>query len=172
MVLSYDSVSGNSDRPPFCRCGNRHFHVHSYYWRKIARKLIKRFICLACRHTVSMIPNSCVPYKHHPVSVINPTLDDMMLNDRSGKNHNPAMPPDIHPSTAYRWCREFSQFSSVLATEGAKQLGIKPITGTAHNIYQTLKTHFSGLQNRFFTAFQVILCRQPPPIGVFRSFTF
>lgn len=172
MVLSYDPVSGNLVRPPFCRCGKRHFHIHSYYRRIIAQVLITRFLCVACKHTISMIPNHCVPYKHHPVSVINPPLDNMMLNDQSTKDCESEMPPDIHRSTAYRWHQEFCQFSSILATEGARRLGIASISGTAKTVYQTIQAHFSTLQNQFFTAFQVALCRQPPPIGVFRSFNF
>ena len=171
MVLSYDAVTENLVRPPFCRCGNHHFHVHSYYWRVIAQVLIQRFICLACKHTVSMIPNHCVPYKHHPVSVINPSLDSMILNDRSCKPQS-EIAKDIHRSTPYRWCQEFSQFCSILATEGAKRLGMASISGTGSTIYQTIKAHFSNLGCNFFTTFQVILCSQPPPIGVFRSFSF
>jgi hypothetical protein len=99
MVLSYDSLSGNLVRPPFCRCGNQHFRSHGYYWRCIAQVLIERFICLVCKRTVSMIPNTCVPYKHYPVSVINPTLD-MMLDEQPGNDGKLELPPEIHRSTA------------------------------------------------------------------------
>ena len=171
MVLSYDSIQKNLVRPPFCSCGNRHFHVHGYYRRIIARVLIQRFICLSCKQTVSMIPNHCVPFKHHPVSVINPAIDSVILDDRPDKTQ-PEISGDVHRTTPYRWRQEFSQFCSILATEGAKRLGITSISGTDRTIYQTIKSHFSKLGTKFFTALQVILCNQSPPIGVFRSFSF
>ena len=172
MVLSFDPSSGNSVRPRFCRCGKCHFRIHSHYRRIVAQVLITRFICVACRLTISMIPNHCVPYKHYPVSVINPTLDSMMLEDQSSEHEQPSVSTDVHPITALRWRQEFRQFSLVLATEGAKRLGISSITGTDKTIYHTIKAHFSKFQNNFFTAFQVVLCGQSPPIGVFRSFSF
>ena len=172
MVLSYDSVSGIPVRPPFCSCGKNHFHIHSYYRRIIAQVLIQRFICLSCKKTISMIPNHCVPYKHHPVSVINPAIDRVILNESSKKPPEPEISSGIHRSTAFRWCREFSQFCSVLATEGAKRLGIASISGTDSSIYQEIKSHFSKSATNFFTAFQVVLCSHPPPIGIFRSFSF
>lgn len=171
MVISYDAVRGNPVRPPFCRCGKCHFHVHSYYRRIIARVLIQRFICLFCKHTVSMIPNHCVPYKHHPVSVINPAVDRLLLNKGSYKAQSERF-GGIHRTTPYRWRREFSQFCTILATEGAKRLGIASISGTAKSIYKSIKSHFLNLGATFFTAFQVILCSQAPPLGVFRSFSF
>ena len=172
MVLSYDAVSGNPVRPPFCRCGKNHFHIHSYYRRIIAQVLIQRFICLSCKKTISMIPSHCVPYKHHPVSVINPAIDRVILNESSNKSHKPEISSGIHRSTPLRWCREFSQFCSILATEGARRLGIASISGSDRSIYQTLKSYFSKLRSNFLTDFQVILCSQPPPLGVFRSFSF
>ncbi len=172
MVLSYDAVRENPVRPPFCRCGSRRFHIHSYYWRTVAQVLIQRFICSGCRHTVSMIPNHCVPYKHHPVSVINPTIDHMILNERSDTSFEPELSADIHRSTPYRWYREFCQFSSILATEGARRVGMPSISGTHRGIYQKIKAHFSEPGTHFFTAFQVVLCSRFPPIGVFRSFSF
>ena len=172
MVISYDAVSVIPVRPSFCRCGKKHFHIHSYYRRIIAQVLIQRFICLACKKTISMIPNHCVPYKHHPVSVINPAMDRVILNKSCSKSDEAEIRSGIHRSTPLRWYREFSQFCSVLATEGAKRLGIASISGTDSTIYQKIKAHFSKSSTNFFTALQVALCSRPPPIGIFRSFSF
>jgi hypothetical protein len=172
MVLSYNPITSNSIRPPYCRCGNRHFHIHSYYWRIIAKVLIQRFICLACKHTVSMIPNNCVPYKHYPVSIINPVIDGMMLHGKSGYYYELKTQLGIHRSTACRWYNEFCQYSGILATEGMRRLRLQPLPGKAKAIYQSLKSHFVEFGNEFFSAFQVLLCNKPPPIGIFRSFSF
>jgi len=172
MVLSYTPDSENPIHPPFCSCGNQHFHGHGSYLRLVAQVVVQRFICLACKCTVSMIPSNCVPYKHHPVSVINPTLDGMILHSRSGRYYESDLAIGIHGSTAYRWLREFSLHCSILATEGAKRLGLPPLSGTLNGIYQRLKDHFSNLGSQFFRSFQGVLCNRPPPIGMFRSFSF
>jgi len=172
MVLSYNPNSGIPSRPPFCRCGNRHFHVHSYYWRVVAQVLIQRFICLACKRTVSMIPSSCVPYKHYPVAIINPVIDGMIVHGKSGQFYESEKRLGIHHSTTYRWYSEFCQHTSILATEGSRRLCLRPLSGAAKCIYQSLKSHFSGFGNQFFSALQPFLCSKPPPIGVFRSFSF
>ena len=172
MVLSCNPDSENSNRPPFCRCGNLRFHGHGNYWRIVAQVLVQRFICLACKVTVSMIPSSCVPYKHHPVSVINPTLDGMILQGQSGRYYECKLALGIDGSTAYRWRQEFYQNSSILATEGSQRLGLQPLSGTGQSTYQKFKAHFSHFKDQFFTPFQVLLCSNSPPIGIFRSFSF
>ena len=172
MVLSCTADSQNPNRPPFCRCGNHRFHGHGSYWRIIAQVLVQRFICLACKNTVSMIPSNCVPYKHHPVSVINPTLDGMILQGRSGRYYECELAEGIHGSTAYRWRQEFFQHSSVLATEGSQRLGLTPLSGSGQSIYQKLKAHFARFEDQFLKPFQVLLCSKSPPIGIFRSFSF
>jgi len=168
MVLSYPAEAGDQVRPVPCRCGGQHFHRHGSYWRKIAQAWVQRFICTMCAVTTSMVPDNCVPYKHHPTELINDTVHGL-LHGRSGRDYQ----CEVHHSTACRWRQEFSSHASVLATEGAQRLGMAPISGSPQHIYQQLRGQFSALgANGFFRALQVRLCSQRPGIGIFRVLIF
>ena len=80
-----------------------------------------------------------MPHKHHPVSTIEPALDGRLTQSKSG----PELERELWVcrSTIYGWVKEFSGHLSVLATEGARRLGIKPLSGSIKQIYQGLKRH-------------------------------
>ncbi len=165
MVLS--AVDGQS-RPSLCLCGKPRFHRHGCYWRKVAMVWVHRFLCIVCRTTVSMVPSRCVPYKHHPVRIINPVLDGMFEQGLSGRYFERVNPHGIHGSTAHRWRRQFEYHAGILGTEGALRLGMAPLTGAAKNIYQALKQPFASICEPFFRPLQVRLCATSPPLGIFR----
>ncbi len=64
--------NGDSIARPDCCCECRHakMHVHSYYWRIVARVLTVRFRCGACRATVLVVPDVCVRCVHHTRATI------------------------------------------------------------------------------------------------------
>ena len=135
--------------------------------------MVLRFLCRLCRRTISLIPTSCVPYKHHPTALIETVLDGMIRQGLPGscfERGEQAL--GIHRSTAYRWRQQLAAHSTILATEGALRLGIAPFSGTFKAIYAKLQGHFAALGGQFFTALQVILSHQPPPLGLFRAFIF
>ena len=169
MILS---CQDDASRPLLCRCKKFHFHRHGSYFRRIANVVVYRFICTSCRLTISMLPSSCVPFKHYPVRDINPVLDGMFLDGRSGRYYERIQPQGIHASTAHRWRREFEQHCTTLATEGARRLGIAPLTGIAAGVFQKLKEHFISHQGAFFSPLQVCLCSRFPPLGIFRVLNF
>lgn len=169
MVLS--GVDEQS-RPSLCRCGKPRFHCHGRYWRIVAGVWVYRFLCIACRATISMAPSTCVPYKHHPVKLINPVLDGMFEQGLSGRYYERDNPHGIHGSTAHRWRREFAHHAGVLGTEGALRLGMAPLTGAAKDIYQALKQRLSSISEHFFSPLQVLLCGRSPPLGIFRPLLF
>ena len=169
MVLS--AADGQS-RPSLCRCGKPQFHRHARYWRFVAMVWVYRFLCITCRTTVSMVPSTCVPYKRHPVQIINPVLDGMFEQERSGRYFERDNPHGIHGSTAHRWRREFTHHAGILGTEGALRLGMAPLTGAASDIYQAFKQRFSSLCEHFFTPLQLLLCGTSPPLGIFRPLLF
>jgi hypothetical protein len=165
MILSF---SGDGSRPSICRCKNQKFHRHGNYFRAIARVFVYRFRCASCLLTISMLPSMCVPYKRYPVGIINPVLDGMFLQDRSGHYYERIAPQGIHASTAHRWRNEFEQHSSTLATEAAHRLNIAALLGTGARVYRHLKKHFSDQYADFFGPLQLALCRRFPPLGIFR----
>lgn len=165
MILS---SRGDGSGPAICRCKNRAFHVHGNYFRTIARVVVYRFRCTACLLTISMLPNTCVPYKQYPVTIMNPVLEGMFLHDRSGRYYERTDPHGIHASTAHRWRNEFEQHSSTLATEAAHRIKIATLLGTGAGVYRQLKQHFANQCADFFRPLQLALCRKYPPLGIFR----
>ncbi len=167
MILSYPADAGDQVRPPSCACGGRHFHGHGKFRRVIAQEWVQRFICRICGVTVSMIPNSCVPYKHHPTKLINLVVHGL-FHGRSARDYQ----CEVDCSTAYRWRQDFSNYAPVLSTEGALRLGINAVVGTAKHLYQQLSNHFQAAPgNDFFRVLQVRLCAKLPAIGIFRPLT-
>jgi len=165
MIISYPTNAGGQIRPTVCRCGKRHFHSHGSYQRKITHEWILRFICTICRHTVSMVPNTCVPFKHHPTTLIGKAVHGLLHGQSAQAYRN-----EIDRATAYRWVAGFRSHASVLATEGARRLGIPPLSGSLTKIHQGLSNYFSeDASTGFFRALQVHLCHRHPPIGIFRT---
>lgn len=168
MIQSYPVDAGDQVRPTNCRCGGQHFHGHGSYLRGIAQQCVSRFICTMCGITVSMIPNNCVPYKHHPTKLINQVVHGL-FHGRSPRDYQ----CEIDYSTAYRWRQDFSNYAPVLSTEGALRLGINAVAGSAKHIYQRLSKHFEAEPgNDFFRVLQVRLCAKLPAIGIFRPLTY
>jgi len=123
------------------------------------------FICRPCKSFVTVIPSTCGPYKHHPISTIEPVLDGRLNQGKSGleleREHW------VYRSTIYHWVKEFSGHLRVLATEGTVRLGIPSLTGSVRQIYQGLKQNYSSPKG-FLTILQADLCRNFPPLGIFR----
>ena len=167
MIQSYPADAGDQVRPANCRCGGLHFYGHGSYLRVVAQQWVPRFLCTMCGVTVSMIPNSCVPYKHHPTKLIHQVIHGL-LHGRSGRDYQ----HEIAHSTAYRWRQDFSNYASALSTEGALRLGIDAIAGSVKHIYQQLGRHFQAEPDEdFFSVLQLRLCAQLPAIGIFRPLT-
>ena len=165
MLISYPVDRPEQARPHECACRNRRFHSNGRYFRIIAGEWIYHFLCTACGKHVSMVPSTCIPYKHHPISTIEPALEGRLTQGKSGleleREHW------VYRSTIYRWSKEFSGHLSVLATEGARRLGIKPLGGSIRQIYQRLKQHYSPSIS-LLDPLQVDLCRTFPLLGIFR----
>ena len=164
MIITHSADSIKQARPTKCACKKSRFQRHSSYWRKIAREWTFRFICRLCKTFVTIIPSSFVPYKHHPVSTIESALDSMVRQGRSGAVIEREV--GVHRITIHHWVKEFAGHCSVLATEGARRLGMAPLSGSFKRVYRTFKQHYMGGQ--FFCRFQADLCRDFPPLGIFR----
>jgi len=165
MIISCAREKIEQTRPSICPCKKSRFHRHSSYLRVITGEKAFCFICRSCKTFVTLIPSTCAPYKHHPISTIEPVLEGRLVEDKSG----PALEREhwVYRSTIYRWVKEFSGHLSVLATEGAKRLAISPMAGSLRQIYQRFKQHYSSSVG-FLNPFQVDLCSAFPPLGIFR----
>src|SRR3990170_1617307 len=70
-------------RPKTCpRCDAAdHLIGHGSYPRSVCDHnealaiRVKRFLCTMCRHTISLLPSFCVPYRHYLAGVIQRVLD-------------------------------------------------------------------------------------------------
>ena len=165
MLISYPADCPEQAHPHKCMCKNRRFHRNGRYWRIVAREWIYHFICIACGKHVSMVPSTCVPYKHHPASTIQFALDSVLNHGRSGHDLE-CEGLGVHGSCVYRWVKEFFCHIGVLATEGAKRLRVNPFSGSPKKIYQELKRHYPS--DKWLIKLQPALCIHLPPLGIFR----
>lgn len=169
MILSYLEKGGNQVRPEVCACGQKDFHGHGSYWRLVAQEWVLRFLCTHCRRTTSLIPASCVPYKHHRTELINSVVHDLL----NGASKRAFHTKGIAFSTGRRWLSGFCMHASVLATEGAERLGIKAFSGPPKRIYKQLREQFPEQpESNFFSDLQVKLCAKLPALGLFRVLIF
>ena len=169
MVISYPEESPEQARPRQCLCKNRKFHCKGKYWRIIACAWIYQFVCTACRKHISMVPSTCVPYKHHLACDIQAALDNVFKRGCSAYDLE-CQRLGVHASCIYRWIKEFSSHSSVLATEGARRLRIMPVSGSFKQVYQRLSKHYSS--DKWLIKLQPVLCTLLPPLGIFRTLIF
>lgn len=153
-------------RPSTCKCKKSRLHRHGSYQRVVSGEIAICFFCRRCKTHVTVIPSTCVPHKHHVLSTIELALEAKLAPCLA----EPKAEIWVYPSTVGRWVKEFSGHLSVLATEGARRLGIKPLSGAPQQIYQRLKQHYGGGQ--FLRDFQINLCRAFPPLGIFRPLIF
>ena len=90
----------------------------------------------------------------------------MVEQGKSGQRHEEKC-PGIGISCMYRWCRELKGHINVLATEGAKRLGIAPLSGSVQTIWHALKAQVGA--EGFLIRLQEDLVRDYPPLGIFRT---
>ena len=169
MLISYPAEYPEQAQPQECACNNRKFHGHGKYWRIIARQWIYQFMCTLCHKHVSMVPSTCIPYKHHPASDIQAALDNVLKHGCSAYDLE-CQRLGVHASCIYRWVKEFSCHSGVLATEGARRLKIKPFSGSFKQVYQRLSSLFCS--DKWLISLQPALCTYLPPLGIFRPLIF
>ena len=124
-VQTYQSRFSHLTFPPLRRCpycaGTEQLVGHGSYPRHVCDEektfaiRIKRFLCTACRHTVSLLPSFCLPYRHYHTSTIQTVLSLRFetgtswkaLCERFSATGLPAL------STARGWIAGFGQGSEV-----------------------------------------------------------
>ena len=86
--------------------------------------LVKRLLCKICRHTVSLLPSFCLPYRHYLTSVIQKVLSLRVQETRSWNQVLRSFQPYDLParSTCREWTAAFSQASISYLSHLLKQL--------------------------------------------------
>jgi len=167
MVLSYSDQEECPVHPAYCRCKKRqmaHFQKRGSYFRIVAQVLCHFFFCTTCRTHITMLPSSCVPYKHHPADEINEHLDQA-VQGRSPHDIARHDSPRMHESTIRRWLNEWIINSTYLASIASERFS-SVLQGGPRAILQALSSRYQG--KGFFRRLQPDLCRNYPPMGIFR----
>lgn len=164
MVISYSIDEECPEEPLYCLCENRqlaHYQKRGSYFRIVAQVLCHFFFCTRCRTHITMLPSSCVPYKHHPADEINQHLDQAVRDGRSPHDIAQHDSPKMHESTIRRWFKEWGMNSAYLASTASEKFS-RILQGDFRGVYQAL------FHKRSFREVQPDLCRDYPPMGLFR----
>jgi len=167
MVLSYSDQGECPVHPAYCRCKNHqmaHFQRKGSYFRIVAQVFCHFFFCTTCRTHITMLPSSCVPYKHHPADEISQILDQA-VQGRSPHDIAKHDSPTMHESTIRRWLKEWIVNSTCLASISAEKFS-SVLQGGPIAIYQALSQRYQGCE--LFRGLQPDLCRNYPSMGIFR----
>jgi len=86
--------------------------------------LVKRLLCKICRHTVSLLPAFCLPYRHYHTSVIQKVLSLRIQGTSSWSEvRRNFLPYDLPAlSTCREWTATFSRASGSYLSHLLKQL--------------------------------------------------
>jgi hypothetical protein len=164
MIISYRDQGQTPVRPPFCRCKSPCFQRRGCYFREIAQVLTHFFFCRKCRTHITMLPSSCVPYKHHAASEVEYCLDQC-ISGRSAHAVDREDRRGVHRSTMYRWLGQWRVNSVQIASVAVEKFSCV-IQGGFRGIYQGIRKKYSV--RSLLAALQPDLCRGYPPVGVFR----
>ncbi len=164
MIISYRDLGQTPACPPFCRCQSPRFQRRGCYFREISQVLTHFFFCSSCQTHITMLPSSCVPYKHHPASEVEHCLDQCM-SGRSPHVVDREDRPGVHRSTMYRWLGQWRVNSSQVASVAAEKFSCV-IQGCFRGIYRGIRQRY--LSGSLLPVLQPDLCRAYPPLGVFR----
>ena len=167
MIISYLDQGKTPARPAYCRCNFQqgHYQKRGAYFRRVAQVWAYFFQCVRCQTHITMLPSTCVPYKHHPASEIEHCLDQSMSSERSPHVVDREDRRGVHRSTMYRWLSEWRVNSTQIASLANEKLSCL-ISGGFKRIYQALRRRYSS--GDILAAVQSELCRDYPPMGVLR----
>lgn len=85
---------------------------------------VKRFLCAACRKTISVLPTFCLPWRHYQTSTIQTVLDLRLCAQASWSAIGRCfLPSDLPPQTTCReWVGAFAQHSEAYLEHLVEQL--------------------------------------------------
>lgn len=161
-------------------------HRHGFYLRFVIlsdgcckRFGVYRFRCSRCRHTVSVLPDFCVPYKHFCADVIGVALCAVLLVGRSvyAVAHRDNTADNKAGFTRFcvgQWVDHFARNCQNLWQFGLARLGVA--LGAGSRSEPALLGHLLdfgvirvGCADQALRAVQCALSRPYPPYGLFRA---
>jgi hypothetical protein len=168
-IQQYNEQCANSNRLCSCTlCGTKkHLRAHGFYWRTVSSPdfegliRVRRYLCLACRRTISLLPEFILPYMRSAVTVIGLFLKARLLDHKTLKQSAAAASDNRMPyQRGQQWVRRFCSQAMVLAAAlaaltnppdapdfVARALAMLETTGwiTAHRfLFDRLRTHLLG----------------------------
>lgn len=106
-------------RPACCpHCGQQDRLIgHGFYWRKakdqtqVIRIRVKRWLCKACRRTLSVLPSFVLRFRHYLLAVIQAVVVARYEDHASWQATTQRCAQDGLPAprTIGRWCRSFAE---------------------------------------------------------------
>lgn len=106
-------------RPACCpHCGQQDRLIgHGFYWRKakdqiqVFRIRVKRWLCKACRRTLSVLPSFVLRFRHYLLAVIQAVVVARYEDQASWRETTQRCAQDGLPAprTIGRWCRSFAE---------------------------------------------------------------
>ena len=90
---------------------------HGFYWRKakdqtqVFRIRVKRWLCKACRRTLSVLPSFVLRFRHYLLAVIQAVVVARYEDQASWRETTQRCAQDGLPAprTIARWCRSFAE---------------------------------------------------------------
>lgn len=156
-----DPDHGRPSSCPQCRA-EEPLTAHGFYSRTIVGQAfdglirIRRYLCLACRRTVSLLPEWALPFMRFSIPVIARTVKARLMGNQAWKVAAPGAPYQ----RGQHWVRRFSKQAEVLSAAMAaltaaptapsfvsKALGMLEKTGwrAAHRfLFSDLRMHLLG----------------------------
>ena len=124
-IQQYNEQPADPSRRP-CSCAmcgaKKPPRAHGFYWRSVADAgfsgviRVRRYLCLACRRTISLLPEFVLPYVRFGIAAIGLFLKARLLDGRTLKSAAVAAgDPGIAYQRGQQWVRRFCSQATALA---------------------------------------------------------
>ena len=126
-IQQYNEQDPDSNHRP-CSCAmcgaQKPLRAHGFYWRTVADAgagfdgliRVRRYLCLACRRTISLLPQFVLPYVRFGIAVIGLFLKARLLDRKTLKNAALAAGDSQMPyQRGQQWVRRFCNQAAALS---------------------------------------------------------
>jgi hypothetical protein len=125
-IQQYNEQITESKGQPPCSCAmcgaKKPLRAHGFYWRMITDRgfdgfiRVRRYLCLFCRRTISLLPEFALPYMRFAITVIGLFLRARILEGKTLKQSAAeAGEPEMPYQRGQQWVRRFRNQATILA---------------------------------------------------------
>lgn len=129
-IQQYNKQCAASSPQAPCSCAmcgtKKHLRAHGFYWRTVSSPdfdgpiRIRRYLCLACRRTISLLPEFVLPYVRSTITVLGlflraRLLDRKTLKESAAAAGDSGMPYQRGQQWVRRFCRQATALPAALA---------------------------------------------------------